>query len=182
MILLGVPLAFLGMALVSGLGRPEAYGTDPVRGTFLGLLTGITYAAFLLLFRASTRDHASPVGAFLDATAGTAVATGTIGWLLGSLDLSWRWPAHGWLVALALGSQVVGWLLIAYALPRLPALETSVLLLLQPMATVLWAFLLFAEELSPLQWLGVALVLSGVGLPALAAGSRSPRPERKPST
>ncbi len=174
-VLLGVPLAFVGMALVSGLGRPGAYGADPVRGTVYGLLTGITYTAFLLLFRQSTRDQASPVGGFLDATVGTAIATGAIGWLVGGLDLAWSWPAHGWLVALALGSQVIGWLLITYALPRLPALETSVILLLQPMATVLWAFLLFAEELSPLQWLGVALVLGGVGLPALAAGLRGGR-------
>jgi drug/metabolite transporter (DMT)-like permease len=36
-------------------------------------------------------------------------------------------PAHGWLVTLALVSQVAGWLLIATALPRLPAVETSVL-------------------------------------------------------
>ncbi len=176
-VLAGAPAAFIGLALVSGLGRPEAYGSDPVRGTVFGLLTGIVYAAFLLLFRVSTRDHASPVGALLDATAGTALATGTIGWLFGSLDLSWAWPAHGWLIALALGSQVVGWLLIAYALPRLPAMETSVVLLLQPMATVLWAFLLFAEDLSALQWLGVALVLGGISLPALVAGSGTPRLE-----
>ena len=65
--------------------------------------------------------------------------------------------------ALALGPQGIGWLLIAIALPRLAALETSVLLLLQPGLTVLWAWLLFAENLSGLQWIGVALVLGGVG-------------------
>jgi len=58
-----------------------------------------------------------------------------------------------------------GWLLIAYALLRLPAVDTSLLLLLQPMATVLWAFGLFAQKLSPLQWTRVALVLLGIGLP-----------------
>ena len=42
------------------------------------------------------------------------------------------WPAHGWLIMLALVSQVFGWMLIATALPRLPAVETSVLLLGQP--------------------------------------------------
>jgi drug/metabolite transporter (DMT)-like permease len=169
LVFLGVPLAFLGMTLVSGLGRPDAYGIDPIRGTFFGVLTGILYAVFLLLFRASSREHPAPIGPFFDAAVGTVVATGAVGWWAGRLALAWQWPAHGWLVALALGSQVAGWLLIAYALPRLPAVETSVLLLLQPMATVLWAFLLFAEDLSALQWLGVALVLTGVGLPALGA-------------
>jgi drug/metabolite transporter (DMT)-like permease len=63
---------------------------------------------------------------------------------------------------------VVGWLFIAYALPRLPAVETSFLLLLQPMATVLWASIIFAEDLSGLQWLGVILVVSGISLPSLS--------------
>ncbi len=93
-------------------------------------------------------------------------ATWAIGAAGGGLDLAWSWPAHGWLLALALGSQVAGWLLIAYALPRLPAVETSILLLLQPMAAVVWARLFFAEDLSAVQWSGVVLVLAGVALPA----------------
>ena len=81
-----------------------------------------------------------------------------------SFQLTPTWPAHGWLLALALGSQVIGWLLIAIALPRLAALETSVLLLLQPALTVLWANLIFSEHLSNLQWVGVLLVLGGVAV------------------
>ncbi len=101
------------------------------------------------------------------------ISFSTLGGMLGCLligafepgfQLIPTWPAHGWLLALALGSQVVGWLLIAIALPRLAALETSVLLLLQPGLTVLWAWLLFAEHLSNLQWVGVALVLGGVAV------------------
>jgi drug/metabolite transporter (DMT)-like permease len=167
--LVAAPVALLGITLVSGLGRSDAYGTDPVAGTLFGLLTGIAYAAFLLVFRRSSRPDESPFGAFFVCTIGALVATGTIGALGGDLDPAWTWPAHGWLIALALGSQVTGWLLIAYALPRLAALETSVLMLLQPMATVLWGRLVFAEDLSTVQWTGVALVLAGVGLPALAS-------------
>jgi drug/metabolite transporter (DMT)-like permease len=163
-----VPLAFLGMLFVSGLNQPEAYGVNPIRGTLFGVFTGIAYASFLLLFRASTHDRPSPVGPLLDATVGACLAAGAIGLASGRLDFAWSWPAHGWLIALALGSQVVGWLFIAYALPRLPAVETSFLLLLQPMATVLWASIIFAEDLSGLQWLGVILVVSGISLPSLS--------------
>lgn len=171
---LGIPLAFVGMTMVSGLGRPDAYGANPLLGTFFGLLTGITYAIFLLLFRHSSRNESTPFGAFFVCTVGALAASGAIGGVSGHLDLAWSWPSHGWLIALALGSQVTGWLLIAYALPRLPAVETSILLLLQPMATVLWAFLLFGEDLSVVQWLGVALILSGVALPS-AGSLRSTR-------
>lgn len=162
-----MPVAFAGMALVSGLGRADAYGDNPLLGTLFGLLTGITYAGFLLVFRRATRDEATPYGAFFLCTVGTVAATAAIGGATGGLELAWSWPAHGWLVALALGSQVVGWLLIAYALPRLPAVETSILLLIQPMASVIWAYLIFAEALSWAQWTGVGLVLAGVGLSAV---------------
>jgi drug/metabolite transporter (DMT)-like permease len=173
-----VPIAFAGMAMVSGLGRDDAYGENPLLGTLFGLLAGIAYASFLLLFRRSSRDEATPYGPFLLATVGTVAVTGALGTASGGLDPTWSWPAHGWLVALALGSQVGGWLLIAYALPRLPAVETSILLLLQPMATVLWALLLFGEALSGVQWSGVLLVLAGVALPTagpLLASARTGR-------
>jgi drug/metabolite transporter (DMT)-like permease len=168
-IFLAVPIAFAGMAMVSGLGRDDAYGENPLLGTLSGLLAGIAYAGFLLLFRRSSRDAATPYGAFLLATLGTVTVTGAVGGASGALDLAWSWPAHGWLLAVAMGSQVGGWLLIAYALPRLPAVETSILLLLQPMATVLWAWLVFGEALSVVQWSGVLLVLAGVALPTVGA-------------
>lgn len=165
----GLPIAFVGMTLVSGLGRADAYGENPLLGTFFGLLTGITYALFLLLFRRSTRDDSTPFGAFTITTLAAFLTSALVGGFSGHLDILWSWPAHGWLLALALGSQVVGWLLIGYALPRLPAVETSILLLLQPMATVLWAFFLFHEDLSTIQWWGVGLVLLGVALPSASS-------------
>jgi drug/metabolite transporter (DMT)-like permease len=48
-------------------------------------------------------------------------------------------------------------------MPRLPAIETSILLLGQPVFAVVWGRMLFAERLSPLQWAGCAVVLIGVG-------------------
>lgn len=161
--LFAVPAVFTGVVLISGVGQSGAYGANPRIGAILGILTGVTYAVFLLIFRASGRDLGSPAGPLLDVTLGATVAVGAIGLFDGQLDPAFAWPAHGWLLALALGSQVVGWQLIGAALPRLPALETSVILLLQPMLTMLWARLLFTEAVSALQGLGMALVLGGVG-------------------
>jgi drug/metabolite transporter (DMT)-like permease len=67
------------------------------------------------------------------------------------------------LIALALGSQVVGWMLIAIVLPRVPALETSVLLMAQPVLAMIWGVVIFSERLSAVQWAGCALVLAGAG-------------------
>lgn len=53
-------------------------------------------------------------------------------------------------------------MLIAAALPRLPALDTSVMLLLQPAGTLVWAMIIFSERLSATQLIGVGLVLVGI--------------------
>ena len=83
---------------------------------------------------------------------------------LGELELRPTWPEHGWLVLLALTSQVVGWLLIAAALPRLPAALTSVTLTLQPALSVVFAVLLLDEAPSSVQLAGVAVIIAGVVL------------------
>jgi drug/metabolite transporter (DMT)-like permease len=90
------------------------------------------------------------------------------GLVLGDLDF---WPspsAHGWLLALALSSQVLGWLLITVSLPRLPAVVTSLLLTLQPVCSVLFAAVLLGEDPSVLQLVGVAAILSGLLLASAA--------------
>lgn len=162
--LLTVPGVFVGVILLSGLGRPESYGAQPLAGTLLGVASGLAYTFFLVLFRASNRELAPASGPLLDATLGALVGSLFLGLLDGGLELAISWPAHGWLLALALVAQVVGWLLISTAMPRLPALETSVLLLLQPTATVIWGFLLLSEQLGGVQWLGTFIVIAGMGV------------------
>ena len=169
-IILGV---LLGIALTSGLARHDAYGDDPVLGVAFGLLAGATYAAYLLMFRAANPAAGSRLGPLLESTVGLAVGALLVAPLDAQFSLQPSWPAHGWLVALALISQVFGWLLIVGALSSLPALETSLLLLVQPVFALLWGRLLFTERLSAIQWLGCGLVLLGVG--AMSSGALTKR-------
>ena len=169
-----LPVSLTGIALVGGVGDAQAYGAAPTRGALWGLVTGITYAAFLLSMRFANRDGVPAVRTLTDATLGAAAATLALG--LPDPAFTWvpTWPGHGWLLALALGSQVVGWLLITHALPRLPALETSMMLLVQPIATLIWGRLLFDERLSSGQRLGALMVLGGVAAVSLASTFRRP--------
>ena len=171
--LLVIPIVFLGVALISGLGRPDAFGEDPSAGAVFGVLAGLAYAGFLIGYRRSGRAQSGPpTGPLLDSTLGAAVASLMFGALDPGFSLGLSWPSHGWLLALALTTQVAGWLLIGIALPRLPALDTSVMLLLQPMGTMIWAGLIFAEVLSGVQWLGVGLVLAGIVVLSWRGSSR----------
>ncbi|MBD0329235.1 MAG: DMT family transporter [Thermoleophilia bacterium] len=175
-----VPVVMAGVVLISGVVGGDAYGEDPVLGVVFGVGTAVAYSVFLLVLRAGNRDLRRPAGPLFDATLASAVAGTLIGWPLGELDLVPSWPAHGWLLALALSSQALGWLLISISLPRVPAALTSVVLTLQPVMAVLLAMLLLAEAPSTVQLAGVAVVLAGIVL-ATVGQSRRPAARSRPA-
>jgi drug/metabolite transporter (DMT)-like permease len=172
-VIAAVPVALFGIVLISGVLGSGAYGEDPLRGVVFGVATGLTYAAFILILRQSGRNLRRPVAPLFEATAAAAVFALLAGLVIGDIDLAPSWPAHGWLVVLALSSQVVGWLLISVSLPRLPAALTSVLLTVQPVGSVILGVILLSESPSLLQLAGVACIFSGIVV-ATARRSRVP--------
>jgi drug/metabolite transporter (DMT)-like permease len=82
----------------------------------------------------------------------------------GELDPIPAWPSHGWLALVGITSQSIGYLVISISLPRLPAALTSIILLAQPVATVILARILLDEEPSIPQLAGVALVVGGIAI------------------
>ena len=175
-----VPVVLAGVVLISGVLDAGAYGRDPLAGAILGTAAGLFYAGFLVILRWANRDGRRAAGPLLDATLVTTIAVVPLGLLLGNLDLAPGWAALGWLALLALSSQVFGYLFISVSLPRLPAIVSSLLLFIQPVATMVFAALLLAERPSPLQLVGVALVLGGVGFASFPKG-RLARPVRRPA-
>jgi drug/metabolite transporter (DMT)-like permease len=97
-----------------------------------------------------------------EATLGATAGAGALAVLLGDVRFESPWPALGWLLVLAVSSQVVGWLLIARSLPVLPATLTSSLLLVQPAGAVALGAVVFGENPSGEQLFGVAILLTGV--------------------
>lgn len=176
--MVAIPVILVGVTLVSGLGQGEPFGSDPIRGTMFALLAAIFYATFILGFRHSNNDHAPAAGPLMEATLGAALASLVLGLIGSSIEFEVTWPSHGWLLALAIGAQVVGWLSIGYALPRLPAVETATIILIQPALTMVWGAIIFDERPSPLQIVGAAIVLGGVAFVALV---RARRPEVEPA-
>jgi drug/metabolite transporter (DMT)-like permease len=166
----------VGLVLTSGLGREDAYGSAPILGAAYGVLAGASYAGFLLMFRTANRALLPPSAPLLDATLGVVLGALLVSPADAGFSFALTLPAHAWLVALALVSQVAGWMFISTALPRLPAIETSILLLAQPVFALAWGVLFFDEHLSIVQWLGSLLVLSGV-----ATAARTARNNQRPS-
>src|SRR3990172_1646177 len=179
--LLALPVVLGGVVLISGVIGTGAYGANPGLGVMLGLFTGLAYAGFLMVLRRGNADLRRPAGPLFDATLVGAVASLAIGLPLGEVNLLPSWPAHGWLLALAISSQVVGWLLISVSLPRLPSALTSVLLTLQPVGSVLLAMVLLSESPSAIQLMGAGTILVGLLLATLRfRGEPRRRPVAEP--
>ena len=174
--LVAIPVAVVGIVLISGVLEDGAYGDDPALGTLYGLLTGLAYSAFLLTLRRSAGDQHRVAGPLFDATLATAVFVLPFGLLAGDLDLLPDLEAQLWLIVLALSSQVFGWLLITVSLPRLPAVGTSVLLTLQPVASVALAAIILGENPSSLQLVGAGAILAGLLIASVGRRERVPEP------
>ncbi len=123
----------------------------------------MTYSGYLMIMRRVDRS-AGTAGPVAISTAMTAVVCALAGSAVGSLDLVPSLPNHFWLILLGLSAQAAGYLLISYSLPRLPAVQTSIILLAQPVIAVLTAIVLVPELPSPEQFLGVAFVIGGIAL------------------
>ena len=172
--LLAVPVAMVGIVLISGVLESGAYGSNPKAGAIYGLLTGIAYSGFLLALRWGAGERGRVAGPLFDATLASTICVVPIGLVIGNLDFTPGLEAQGWLITLALSSQVLGWLLITVSLGRLPTALTSVLLTLQPLLAVIFAALLVDERPSPLQLVGAGAILAGLLI--ASAGRREETP------
>ncbi len=162
-----IPVMLVGVVLISGVLGHEAYGRDPAAGALVGFVTAASYAGYLLVIRGASPDG-RPVGPVAIATAVTGLVALVFGVAVGSLDLAPAWPTLGLLALYGVVAQSVGYVAIQSALPRLPAVISSVLLLVQPITTLALAAILLGEDPSGEQLLGVALVVGGI---ALATGT-----------
>lgn len=178
-VLLALPVVLAGVVLISGVIGTGAYGANPALGVALGSFTALAYAGYLLVIRHGGSDPRRPAGPVALSTASTMVVAIAFGAVYGDLDLVPSWPAHGWLILVGITSQSIGYLLISASLPRLPAALISVILLAQPVATVVLARVLLAETPSIVQAAGVALVIGGIAIATIPVGRIRDRARRR---
>ena len=77
------------------------------------------------------------------------------------------------LLALGLGSQVLGWLLITNALPIVRTSLSGLILLLQPAMAFVWDVVFFHRATTMVNWLGVLLALAAIYLGTVHANRPS---------
>lgn len=177
--LAGLVLAFAGLWLLLGQDWPTL-PPDYRWGVWLGLATGLCYAAYNVGLRTAQR-RAEAGGAAVPVAQVLGVVSLACALLLGLTGLvegvDFAIPdARAWvaLLALAVLGHGLSWILISKAMRSLPVALVGLLLLLQPIVAFLLDVGLLGRATSPRDWLGVAVSLSGIFVAGLKRRERLP--------
>ena len=164
-----------GLVLVLlGANPPSATATDPARGNVLAAMSGLSYALLLMGLRWLGRDGNTE-------RAISAVVLGNVIACLAALPMALPLGIHpvmAWGVILYLGVfQIAGaYLLVTSALRHVPAIEASLMLLVETAFNPLWAWLLVGEVPAALALVGGGLIVAATIVQAMRSPSAPPTP------
>jgi drug/metabolite transporter (DMT)-like permease len=171
-------LAFLAAAaagmIFCFMGRSEATATasNPALGNWLGVGSGLVWALTILTLRRIGRDDTNTDGTVAAVVLGNVFACLVAAPFALPLPAA---PAGEWATLVYLGVFQIGlaYVCLTSAIRHLPALEISLLLLLEPVLNPVWTWMIRGEN--PGQWtiLGGGIILGGTAIKLLAE-----RPQR----
>lgn len=163
---LAILAALAGSAIL--LGRSLEIDHKTLVGDLFCILAGFFYVFYILLIQRGRTSFGSWALLFHSSMAGAPVLLGL------ALALGEQvWPHNWWpLVALMLGSQIVGQGLLVYALRHFPPLVIGLALLTQPAISVMAGWFAFGETLGLLDGFGMALVAAALVLARLGEGPK----------
>jgi len=166
--LIGMVIAISGSILI-GLGDLQL-ASDKFTGDSLAMLSAVFSAANLLTVE-KLRVKFSATTILLWCSFLGALLTFPIVVLTEDVLFPYSWA--GWLaiIAQALICQVLGQSLQAYNLKGFSSGFVAVFLLLDPVITAILAWIIFAEKLTPLNWLAFSVVLVGIYLAKSSQGA-----------
>lgn len=142
---------FAGMLLFLG----DDLGFDSVLGNFYGMLCGVSMAVMALCMR----------GQKSGAPANTILLGNLLGALIGLpflLTAHFTWADTSMMLYLGLFQMGLSFVLYSIAIRHVPALESMLILTLEPILSPIWVFLILGETPGPLALLGALLVLGAV--------------------
>ena len=170
-LLIALPFVLLGVTMTTGVLGGGADGINPGLGVAFGIACSISYGIFIVVYRAGGKDDRRIAGPLFDATLFGGLGTLVFGPFVDSdFHLLPNLQSHVYLAILGNLCQVLGWLIISIALPRLPAALTALILLIQPLGGIGIAMLFLNEHPTLIQLLGGTVILAGV-----VYASRAPR-------
>ena len=166
--LLGMIIAIVGIAIItSGDFQAEV---NSLYGDSLALLSAVFYALnYLAREKLRSKFSASTILLF------TCPLSGCFTFLIALTSETQLFPNswETWLavICLAVLCQIIGQGLLTHNLKQFSSGFVTLLMLIEPLLTALFAFLIFAEKLSVLNCFAFILVLMGIYIAKLSIGS-----------
>ena len=162
---IGIVLLFLGS------GQAYATAPDPVRGNTIAIVSGVFYAFLMVGLRWLAADATAPQG-----TAAAATLWGNVLAFAAALPLALpivESQPVDWAVIAYLGVFQIGlaYYLMTRAMRTITALDTAVLLLIEPLLNPTFVWLMHGETPTPMAMAGGALVLAATTWRSLTAPS-----------
>lgn len=154
----------LGLCLVGAgglVGSSINVAPERLDGDLFGIITSVFFGAYFLAVRVARR-RARPGLILFRSTLITAAALLVAALVMENAFLPATWAGVAALVALAVVSHTGGQGLLAFALGHLSAAFSSLVIFLEAVAAAFFAWLIFAETLTPLQVAGGAAILAGI--------------------
>jgi drug/metabolite transporter (DMT)-like permease len=166
--LVGMVLAISGSILI-GIGDLQL-ASDNFTGDSLAILSAVFSAANLLTVEKLRAKFSATTILLWCSFFGTLL---TFPIVLLTEDVLFPYSWAGWLaiIAQALVCQVLGQSLQAYNLKQFSSGFVAVFLLLDPVITAILAWVIFSEQLSPLNWVAFSVVLTGIYLAKVSLGA-----------
>lgn len=176
-------LLVLAVGLTLFFASPDpatAIATDPLRGNFLAALSGLSWALTIVALRFHTRGHPEGGGSGVAAVVcgNSMAAIFCLPWMLPlpavtGVDLTSLFYLGFIQVGLAYVAMLAG-------MRHVPAFEASLLLLVEPVLTPVWAWLMHREQPTAWALAGGAIILAATAAKTVFERSGARRPGDAP--
>jgi drug/metabolite transporter (DMT)-like permease len=149
--------AFLGGLAIIFVGdsSPTTTAPNPALGNWLGVASGVAWASTVMGYRWAARDPSVFGAALLAGNVIVALVAIPLGWPITA-------TAQDWAIVAFLGVFQISlsYAFLAIAMREVPALEASLLMLLEPVLNPVWTWLVHGERVGAASLVGGAIVLA----------------------
>jgi drug/metabolite transporter, DME family len=162
---LGFLLSVAAGLILCVIGQPQPTTTapDPIKGNLLAVVCSITWALTLLGLRYIQRDQTQTTAGLSAVTLGNLLAS------LAAWPFAWPLPvasAVEWATLVYLGVCQIGvaYVFLTAAMRVLPALEVSLLLLIEPVLNPIWTWLIRNEPAGTYTIIGGVIIIAATAI------------------
>jgi drug/metabolite transporter (DMT)-like permease len=161
--IVGVGIALAGAVVIFAADRAAGSGSNPMLGNALAIAGALSVTAYILFARAMPPILSTWSYVWLVYSVAAVLLLGAAAAQDHLID-GVGWTGLGFVLAMALGPQLIGHTTINWAARRIPAALVSMIILGEPVLAAALAWLVLDEGVGMLQVVGFGVTLVGIAL------------------